>query len=115
MRFFILMLTLVWAAHAQQFIPSGQLSRQDNQPSAGLQCVEDTPKLRFEIRINGRGEVESAKAIKPSALPVRYLKSGYRLLKDQAQKLVMAWRFRPMLVAGKPTAVRSVVTVPCQH
>jgi len=109
-----MLLVLAPVVFGQRFIQEKEaLSRLKPGQVAGLSCSEEVPGLKFELTINANGEVSKVRALKPRSIPVRYSLVAYRFLRNRAERLVRGWHFVPMLVANRPSPLKTIVTVPC--
>lgn len=120
MKTIVLLLLLPLVAFGQRFLSGSELEGRllTPKPERVLRspdCPGPFAQVKVLATVDRDGRVAGVKAAPIHSEYAGQTRSKMRRLMDQAKSLVLRWRYRPMLVAGRPIRVRTVVSVPCQQ
>lgn len=105
-------------APAQRFIPATeQASRLLAPERATLEsryCTPEVPTMRLAVTVDERGQVVKVKRYQSRTSTLGVSKDRLARLFSEAARLVRGFSYRPMLVTGKPTPLKTVVEVSCR-
>ena len=120
MKTAVLLLILPLALFGQRFVSGNELegrllTPQNERVLHTPDCLGSPGQVKLLATVDRDGRVTGVKPAPIRSTAAGQTQSRVRRLIDQAKALVLRWRYRPMLVAGQPIRVRTMVSVPCQQ
>lgn len=119
-RIATLLLLLPLLAFGQRFVSGNELEGRllTPQPERVLRspdCPGPFTQVKVLATVDRNGRVTGVKTAPLRSTTAGQTQSRMRRLIEQAKSLVLRWRYRPMVVAGQPIRVRTMVSVSCSQ
>lgn len=107
------------AVFGQRFISGPEeegrlLTPKEQQVLRSSACPDSSARVTLRAKIDDQGRVTQVNEVKQRAVYSNHSQSRLRTLMAQAKNLVLTvWRYRPLMVDGRATAVSTYISVRC--